>query len=585
LLPVIEVDFGPFARVCVKSDAHKGYGMASLTRRDLLGKTGGLAAVGLGLPLLAACAPAPRPSSSAASGGGASTAKAAVPSYIQVQGGPKPDLPPRADGVDAGFFTYPQTLFKSVKDKPGNGEDVTLMTNLIQGAVVALEQNAAWQAVNADMGLTVRQRLYGSGDYRNGLSTTIAGGDLPDTLYNSPQKYIPNLPSFLQSQCADLTPYIGGDAVKDYPNLANIPTPCWAETIVSGASYAVPVPRAPFLNAFLVRQDLVDQAHLAPPTSADEFKKYLVALTNAQQNHFGIAGAGNGNVAFGLGSQAPLLMVFGAPNNWRLDSSGKLTKDFETDEYRAAVSYARDLWSAGAWHPDSRTLTGTTLSTALRGGQAAVASHSFGALIAQWPLLAAENPDARLRVIHPFSADGKAKPIYHTGPSNFGMSFVKKGSPDRVKLVLRVLNYIASPFGSQEWALLNYGVEGVHYTRGPQGVPVLNDKGKAEVLSTWKYITNNPQVLFDINRSQEYATSIQEDEKAMADVAIPDPTLGYFSQTYSSQQALLDQAMNDGLADIVVGRSQLSDLDGLIRDWRNNGGDKSRGEYQDALAH
>src|SRR6516225_5186944 len=254
----IEVDLGLFVRVCVKSDAHKRYGMASLTRRDLLGKTGGLAAIGLGLPLLAACAPAPRPSSGA-SGGGASTAKSAVPSYVQVQGGPKPDLAPRADGVDAGFFSFPQTLFKSVKDKPGSGEDVTLMTNLIQGAVVELEQNAAWQAVNADMGLTVRQRLYGSGDYRNGLNTTIAGGDLPDTIYNSPQKYIPNLPSFLQSQCADLTPYIGGDAVKDYPNLANIPTPCWAETVFNGAIYAVPVPRAPFLNSLLVRQDLVDQ--------------------------------------------------------------------------------------------------------------------------------------------------------------------------------------------------------------------------------------------------------------------------------------------------------------------------------------
>jgi putative aldouronate transport system substrate-binding protein len=86
--------------------------------------------------------------------------------------------------VDAGYFSFPQTLFKSVNQAPGNGEDVTLMTNLIQGAVVALDQNAAWQAVNKDMGLTVRQRLYGSGDYRNGLSTTIAGGDLPDTIYN-----------------------------------------------------------------------------------------------------------------------------------------------------------------------------------------------------------------------------------------------------------------------------------------------------------------------------------------------------------------------------------------------------------------
>jgi putative aldouronate transport system substrate-binding protein len=555
--------------------------MASLTRRAFVNKTSGLVAIGLTLPLLAACGLAPRPSTGPTSVGGAATSgKVKIPSYVPVQDGPKADLPARADGVDAGYFTFPQTLFKSVKEAPGKGEDVTLMTNLIQGAVVALDQNSAWQAVNKDMGLTVRQRLYGSADYRNGLNTTIAGGDLPDALYNSPMKFIPSLPSFLQAQCADLTPFIGGDAVKDYPNLANIPTPCWAETVFNGAIYAVPVPRAPFLNAFLVRQDLADQAQLQAPKSADDFKKFLVTLTNAQQNHFGLAAS----MGFGLGSQSPLLMIFGVPNNWGLDKSGKLLKDFETDEFKAAVGFTRDLWSAGVIHPDSRTLSGTTLSTALRGGQAAVASHSFGALIAQWPLLAGENPSARLRVIHPFSADGTTKPIYHTGPSNFGMSFIKKGSPDRVTLLLRVLNYIAAPFSSQEWALLNYGVEGVHFSRNPQGVPVLTDQGKTEVLSTWKYITNNPQVLYDTNRSQEYATNIQEDEKAMADVAIADPTLGLYSPTYTAQQPLLDQAMTDGVSDIVIGRAQLSDLDGLLKDWRTNGGDKARAEYQDALA-
>jgi putative aldouronate transport system substrate-binding protein len=554
--------------------------MAVLTRRALMMRAAEAAAAGMILPMLAACQLVPQAANAPSASGGARSGKAKIPSYQQVTDGPKPDLAPRADGVDAGYFSFPKDLFKSVKQTVGNGEDVTLMTNLIQGAVVALDQNSAWQAVNKDMGLTVRQRLYGSGDYRNGLSTTIAGDDLPDTIYNPPQKYISNLPSFLQAKMADLTPFIGGDAVKDYPNLANFPTPCWAETVVNGAVYGVPVPRAPFLNAFLVRQDLVDQAGLSLPTSADDFKKFLVALTKSQQNQFGIASAG----FFGLNPQAPLQMIFGAPNNWGLDSSGKLTKDYETDQYKQAVSFARDLWSAGAWHPDSRTLTGTTLSTALRGGQAVVASHSFGALIAQWSLLAAENPAARLRVIHPFSADGKAKPIYHTGPSNFGITFVKKASDDRVKLLLRVLNYIAAPFASQERTLLDYGVEGVHYNRNAQGIPVLTDKGKAELVSTWKYITNNPQVLFSPDRSQDYATDIQQDEKAMADVAVPDPTLGFYSPTFASQQALLDQAMSDGVSDIVVGRTQLSDLDGLVRDWRNNGGDKARAEYQDALA-
>src|SRR5260370_37770118 len=163
---------------------------------------------------------------------------------------------------------------------------------------------------------------------------------------------------------------------------------------------------------------MADQAQLPAPTQADEFKKFLVTLTNAQQNHFGLAAS----TAFGLGSQAPLLMIFGAPNNWAMDKSGKLIKDFETDEYKATVGFARDLWSAGAWHPDTRTLSGTTLSTALRGGQAAVATHSFGALIAQWPLLAPENPAARLRVRHPVSGDRHVPPPYHTAPANSRMN-------------------------------------------------------------------------------------------------------------------------------------------------------------------
>src|SRR5258708_16572360 len=118
--------------------------MASLTRRSLIAKASGLVAVGLSLPLLAACSLAPRPSSGPTSaGGGASSAKARVPSYVPVQDGPKADLPARADGVHPGYFTVPQTLFKAVKDAPGKGEDVSLMTNLIHGAGVALYQNSS----------------------------------------------------------------------------------------------------------------------------------------------------------------------------------------------------------------------------------------------------------------------------------------------------------------------------------------------------------------------------------------------------------------------------------------------------------
>ena len=39
--------------------------------------------------------------------------------------------------------------------------------------------------------------------------------------------------------------------------------------------------------------------------------------------------------------------MFGAPNNWGLDASGKLVKDIETPQYKEAMVYVRDLIVVG----------------------------------------------------------------------------------------------------------------------------------------------------------------------------------------------------------------------------------------------
>ncbi len=124
----------------------------------------------------------------------------------------------------------------------------------------------------------------------------------------------------------------------------------------------------------------------------------------------------------------------------------------------------------------------------------------------------------------------------------------------------------------------------MHYTRDAQGIPTPTDKGKAEVVSTWRYITFFPTALFDPNRSEEYARFTQEDEKALADAGIADPTLGYYSPTYSTSKVILDKVMIDGISDIVAGRRPIGDLDGLVKDWRTKGGDQSRTELEKAIA-
>jgi putative aldouronate transport system substrate-binding protein len=45
----------------------------------------------------------------------------------------------------------------------------------------------------------------------------------------------------------------------------------------------------------------------------------------------------------------------------------------------------------------------------------------------------------------------------------------------------------------------------------------------------------------------------------------------------------LDQAVSDGVADIVVGRRELGELDQFVQTWRSNGGDQIRQEFQQVL--
>ena len=104
------------------------------------------------------------------------------------------------------------------------------MTWNVTGPIAPLEGNTAWQEINRQVGATINLvNNVSNSDYRTKLATVVAGGDLPDTIYipatpGGQSAPFAQFPDFLERSAADLTPYLSGDAVKDYPNLAAIPT-------------------------------------------------------------------------------------------------------------------------------------------------------------------------------------------------------------------------------------------------------------------------------------------------------------------------------------------------------------------------
>src|SRR5207248_7338194 len=239
-----------------------------------------------------------------------------------------------------------------------DGSAISAIVYLTLGAPPAMDQNAAWQAINKAINATLSMEMVLAADYPTKINTTLAGNDLPDFIYNPtitvPVGVIAGLPQLLQSKAADLTPYLSGDAVNDYPNLAHYTNPTWRVGVVNGKIYGIPSARPPIGSVMMYRPDLFEKAGVQmdkAPKNADDFKRILQAVTKPDENQYGIA---TGQTAyFGLVPNNIVTGIFRVPNNWKLDSGGKLVKDAETEEFKAAVGYARDLWAAGVYHPNS----------------------------------------------------------------------------------------------------------------------------------------------------------------------------------------------------------------------------------------
>ena len=267
-----------------------------------------------------------------------------MPSYVPPTQGVQPDFPGNAEGLEPGYTNFPRQLFKSVKQTPARGGDTTSI--LFAGNPAnPVENNVAWQQLNAALGTNLKINQVLQADYAARWGAVTAGNDLPDLMFISIVPTLPNVPAFLKQSCADLTPYLSGDAIKNYPNLANIAATPWKVTVQNGGIYGVPLPRTRSGWPMFVNQSRLDEIGAPPPKNADDFTQLCKALTSARDNRWAMGvtddnTSGPYNMLFFQG-------MFRAPNNWRVDQSGKWIKDIETDEYRAALEYNRGLIEAG----------------------------------------------------------------------------------------------------------------------------------------------------------------------------------------------------------------------------------------------
>jgi putative aldouronate transport system substrate-binding protein len=571
----------------------------SASRRQFLRVASAAAGGLLAVPLLQACSALPTaPAAPAAGGGGApgprptTSATSLYPSYLPISNGPKADFPSTGPQYDDAFTNFPTNPVKALPpEPPGAGGNVSIMSIQLFPPPTIYDQNPAWQAVNKQLNANVKFEIVTSADYPVKLATVMAGSDLPDMMYmystpgaSSTLAAAAGVPQFLQTQAADLTPFLAGDAARDYPNLAAIPTQTWknAGAAYQGKLYMVPIHRY-FPGFVWIKNDTVWSREIGKdyvPTNADDYKRIMQTLTRPQQEFYGMAGA-----------QGTTMLVprfaswFGAPNGWRLETGGKLTKDWETPEFKETVTYVRDLFASGVFHPNSTTYASAVIARQqFASGKFAVWTDPFNGWQDAWRQARQSSQPFEATMIPPFAANDKVKPGHFVTGGHLWATALKKGTPDRIKEMLRILNWLAAPFGSLEDQLLTFGVKDIDYTLDANNNPVLTQQGNADAnYVPWKYVVQHPFVFFtpDI---PGYAKAMYDAEHALMPVAVTDPTFGQVSTTNFSKGFTLNQTMNDGIVDIVVGRRPVTDYDQLVKDWLAGGGEQIRKEYSESIA-
>ncbi|HET6740338.1 MAG TPA: extracellular solute-binding protein, partial [Kribbella sp.] len=484
-----------------------------------------------------------------------------------------PDLPGE-NGASPGFSHYPSELKRAVADKMvPSGKEVSAMTPLWSPIPPGLGHNSYYDANNERIGAPVRFNILNGNDYGDKLGPILAAGNVPELLC-IPGWNISGLTRFGQAAdklFEDLTPYLAGDKVSAYPMLANLPTRAWAYGVWNNQLKAVPFPSDGFPWALFYRKDLLDSYGAEPPKNTDDLLALGKQLTDPKANRWAFGGVAD-----------EMARAFGAPSDWRKDSDGKLMNKIETPEFEESVAFVRKLFQSGYVHPEVVANAGGDEKALFEGGKMLIRQDGLGAWAESLQRQLTVNPKFNPQPVAPFAHDG-GTPITWGGEPAGIFTFVKKGLGEaRVKELLGVLNYTAAPFGTEEYQLYNYGVEGKHYTLESNGAPKLTALGQKEVSQTYIFLGGRPTAI----TQSEYPGYVQS-MSAWQNAAIKVRQKSLFDGIRVEQparMAALAQPFDDALQDIFRGRRPVSELKTAVKQWQDNGGNEGRDFYAKVLS-
>ncbi|MEU6607493.1 extracellular solute-binding protein [Streptomyces shenzhenensis] len=542
------------------------------SRRNFLASTAVAAAVAGGMPLLTACGGGQQGRKEGTTSGKA--ARKLLPAYV-ASGVVAPDIPAK-NGSAAGFTRAiaPDRLRTSVPEKLGSGGKLTVMAPL--WGTPPSGDNPYYRAMNEAIGVEVSWQNQDGNTYDEKLGAVLASSDIPDVVVVPGWNLNGRIPSAVNAKFADLGPYLSGDKVKDHPNLAAVPTDAWQRAIFGGRLRAIPMPASCVTNiAPFYRKDVFDREGYQLPKTTDEFLAWAKEATDAR-----------GGVWACDDMKWTAFNAFGVLNGsdkalwWDL-RDGRLVNRVETEEYLEAVEWARKLFAAGVVHPDARAgKTASDAGSRFTAGKILVYNQDLSDWFGKTSEQRTQNPDFETAAMDIFTHDGGDPLLWAVQPANIFTFVSKKASRQQIEDLLAVADFCAAPYGTKEWLLTNYGVEGTDFTL-KDGVPTKTTKGVNEVLGAFDY-TGDPAPFVAHPDFPEVTKGMVEWQQRMGAFTKKSSCYGLTITEPHRWSNLADdfEQLED---DVVRGRKKIGDVQQAVSDWKKRGGDDLRGWYRKLL--
>ncbi|MFC7880306.1 extracellular solute-binding protein [Streptomyces sp. NPDC057376] len=545
------------------------------SRRKFLASSAAVtAAVAGGMPLLSACGGGSDGGSRDGTTSG-KDAKKLLPAYV-AGNVVTPDIPSK-NGSAVGFTGKLDLadLKTSVPKKLGKGGEVTVMSPFWGSP--PKDGNAYYKAMNELIGVDVVWQNQDGNTYDQKLGAVLASSEVPDVVVVPGWNMTGRIPSAIISKFADLGPYLSGDAVKEYPNLAAIPTDAWRRSIFGDKLRGLPMP-ASYVTGIvpLYRQDVFEKEGYDVPRSCDEFMAFAKDATNAKAKRWACLDmkwtAFN---AFGVlsGNEKSL--------GWN-EADGKLVYRIETEEYLEALEWTRKLFAAGVVHPDARLGKSNAADPGPKfaAGEFLVYNQDSSQWWSRTAEQATQNPEFKIWGMDIWGHDGGDPTLWAQNPAGI-FAFVNKDAPESVvRDVLAVANVTAAPYGTKEYMATNYGVEGTHYTV-EDGVPTKTEQGNIDVMNAYVMIASPAPTIAHPDFPEVAKGQVEWQQRMGA--FTKKPTFYGMQIVEPARWTNLSNDFEQLEDDVVRGRKKIGDVQQAVSDWRSKGGDKLRDWYKKLL--